>query len=63
MTEGSVHDSEFANGRLAMVAIVGIMFQNSETGRWVPGASLDNELGVQAPVGFSYPVGSIKGAI
>ena len=26
VTEGSVHDSEFANGCLAMVAIMGMMF-------------------------------------
>ena len=53
--------TEVANGRLAMVTIMGMMLQNGVTGMWVPGASLDNKFGVQAPVGFFDPVGSIKG--
>merc|ERR1719253_2458336 len=55
-------NSELANGRLAMVAIMGMMFQNGTFGTtgpemWLPGSAFENELGVQAPVGFWDPAG------
>jgi len=55
-------NSELANGRLAMVAITGMMFQNGFLGTtgapmWIPGGAFENELGVQAPVGFFDPLG------
>merc|ERR1719409_2169990 len=54
-------NAEINNGRLAMVAITGMVFQNSITGStgpemWFPSA-FENELGVQAPVGFWDPLG------
>jgi len=54
-------NSEINNGRLAMVAITGMVFQNAVTGTtgpdmWGLGA-FENELGVQAPVGFWDPLG------
>ncbi|KAL9139509.1 Light-harvesting complex [Amphidinium carterae] len=58
--------SELANGRLAMMALMGMMFQDGLTGSaygdWAlytdsPLRAFENELGVQAPVGFWDPVG------
>ncbi len=56
---------EPANGRLAMVAIMGQMFQGSTFGTagqqvWLPGSAFGSELGVQAPVGFWDPMGFCK---
>jgi len=53
-------NSGLANGRLAMFATMGVMFQNgvtSTTGQemWAPLAAFEQELGVQAPVGFLDP--------
>merc|ERR1719383_864678 len=56
-------NKELANGRLAMFAIMGMMFQNGFIGTagpemWTPSAApapsgaFESELGVQAPVGF-----------
>merc|ERR1712032_1745113 len=61
--------AEIANGRLAMVAIIGMFFQDGLTGSawgdWAsytdsPLRAFENELGVQAPVGFWDPVGYTK---
>merc|ERR1711933_497994 len=61
--------AEVANGRLAMVAIIGMFFQDGLTGSawgdWAlytasPLRAFENELGVQAPVGFWDPVGFTK---
>merc|ERR1712211_24624 len=58
--------AEIANGRLAMVAIIGMFFQDGLTGSawgdWSlytasPLRAFESELGVQAPVGFWDPVG------
>merc|ERR1711870_48697 len=58
--------AELANGRLAMVAIIGMFFQDGLTGSawgdWAlyeasPLRAFEGELGVQAPVGFWDPVG------
>jgi len=58
--------SELANGRLAMVAIMGMLFQDGVTGSAWGGLALntasawrafESELGVQPPVGFWDPVG------
>merc|ERR1712176_1507565 len=57
--------SEIANGRLAMSAIIMLFFQDGLTGTaWGDGPvinyivrAFENELGVQAPVGFWDPVG------
>merc|ERR1712228_940364 len=58
--------AEIANGRLAMVAIIGMFFQDGFTGSawgdWAlytasPLRAFDNELGVQDPVGFWDPAG------
>merc|ERR1712242_151516 len=55
-----------ANGRLAMVAIIGMFFQDGLTGSawgdWAsytdsPLRAFESELGVQAPVGFWDPLG------
>merc|ERR1740122_277357 len=55
-----------ANGRLAMMAIIGMFFQDRLTGSawgdWAnytdsPLRAFENELGVQAPVGFWDPAG------
>merc|ERR1739838_755769 len=57
--------AELANGRLAMVAIIGMFFQDGLTGSawgdWSlytasPLRAFENELGVQAPVGFWDPL-------
>eukprot|EP00972_Heterocapsa_arctica_P017308 2557086-Heterocapsa_arctica.AAC.1 len=58
-------NSELANGRLAMVAILGMMSQNGTSGTtgpqmWLPGSAFESELGVSAPVGFWDPMGSCK---
>merc|ERR1712151_7168 len=61
--------AELANGRLAMVAIIGMFFQDGLTGSawgdWAnyvdsPLRAFENELGVQPPVGFWDPVGFTK---
>merc|ERR1719206_816275 len=58
--------AEIANGRLAMVAIIGMFFQDGLTGSawgdWAnytdsPLRAFESELGVQAPVGFWDPAG------
>merc|ERR1712222_119904 len=58
--------AEIANGRLAMMAIIGMFFQDGLTGSawgdWalytaLPLRAFENELGVQDPVGFWDPVG------
>jgi len=59
-------NAELANGRLAMVAIIGMFFQDGLTGSawgdWSlytdsPLRAFESELGVQAPVGFWDPAG------
>merc|ERR1712176_668349 len=56
-------NAEIANGRLAMFAIMAMMFQNGTVGTtgpemWLPPAgAFENELGVQPPVGFWDPAG------
>merc|ERR1712039_426246 len=58
--------AELANGRLAMMAIIGMFFQDGLTGSawgdWAtytgsPLRAFESELGVQDPVGFWDPVG------
>merc|ERR1719436_845908 len=58
-------NAELANGRLAMMAIIGIFFQDGLTGSawgdWAlytdsPLRAFENELGVQPPVGFWDPL-------
>merc|ERR1711994_479941 len=58
--------AELANGRLAMMAIIGMFFQDGLTGSawgdWAnytdsPLRAFESELGVQAPVGFFDPLG------
>jgi len=59
-------NAELANGRLAMMAIIGMFFQDGLTGSawgdWAaytasPLRAFENELGVQDPVGFWDPLG------
>jgi len=59
-------NSEVANGRLAMAAIIGMFFQDGLTGSawgdWAlytesPLRAFENETGVQAPTGFWDPAG------
>merc|ERR1719408_1022837 len=59
-------NSEIANGRLAMMAIIGMFFQDGLTGSawgdWAaytgsPLRAFESELGVQDPVGFWDPLG------
>ncbi|CAK0817363.1 unnamed protein product [Prorocentrum cordatum] len=59
-------NSEIANGRLAMMAIIGMFYQDGLTGSawgdWdlytaSPLRAFENELGVQAPLGFWDPIG------
>jgi len=61
--------AEIANGRLAMMAIIGMFFQDGLTGSawgdWAnysdsPLRAFENEMGVQAPVGFFDPLGLCK---
>merc|ERR1712007_309847 len=61
--------AELANGRLAMVAIIGMFFQDGLTGSawgdWAlytasPLRAFESELGVQAPFGFWDPLGLSK---
>merc|ERR1712066_1081500 len=61
--------AELANGRLAMMAIIGMFFQDGLTGSawgdWAlytasPLRAFENELGVQAPLGFWDPMGLSK---
>jgi len=57
--------AELANGRLAMVAIMGMMFQNGWIGTtgpdmWIPASAFEGELGVQPPVGYFDPFGLSK---
>jgi len=61
--------AELANGRLAMMAIIGMFFQDGLTGSawgdWAlytgsPLRAFENELGVQAPAGFWDPLGLAK---
>merc|ERR1712127_266172 len=61
--------AELANGRLAMMAIIGMFFQDGLTGSawgdWAnytdsPLRAFENELGVQPPVGFFDPFGLTK---
>ena len=58
--------ADLANGRLAIMAIIGMFLQDGLTGSACgacalytasPLRSFDNELGVQAPVGFCDPAG------
>merc|ERR1712222_291849 len=58
--------AEIANGRLAMMAIIGMFFQDGLTGSawgdWAlytasPLRAFESELGVQDPVGFWDPAG------
>merc|ERR1712210_184953 len=58
--------AELANGRLAMMAIIGMFFQDGLTGSawgdWAvytasPLRAFESELGVQDPVGFWDPLG------
>merc|ERR1712060_311707 len=62
-------NAEIANGRLAMVAIIGMWFQDGLTGSawgdWSlytesPLRAFESELGVQAPAGFWDPLGFTK---
>jgi len=61
--------AEIANGRLAMMAIIGMFFQDGLTGSawgdWAlytdsPLRAFESELGVQAPFGFWDPAGMTK---
>merc|ERR1719436_2050735 len=61
--------AEIANGRLAMMAIIGMFFQDGLTGSawgdWAlytgsPLRAFEGELGVQAPVGYWDPAGLCK---
>jgi len=62
-------NAELANGRLAMMAIIGMFFQDGLTGSawgdWAnytdsPLRAFENELGVQAPLGYFDPLGLSK---
>jgi hypothetical protein len=62
-------NAEIANGRLAMMAIIGMFYQDGLTGSawgdWElytdsPLRAFENELGVQAPAGFFDPLGLSK---
>merc|ERR1711907_325261 len=61
--------AEIANGRLAMMAIIGMFYQDGLTGSawgdWAnytasPLRAFESELGVQAPVGYWDPLGLSK---
>merc|ERR1712023_152312 len=62
-------NAEIANGRLAMMAIIGMFFQDGLTGSawgdWAlytasPLRAFESELGVQAPLGYWDPAGISK---
>ena len=62
-------NAELANGRLAMMAIIGMFFQDGLTGSawgdWAnytesPLRAFESELGVQAPLGYFDPLGLSK---
>merc|ERR1712203_1067062 len=58
-------NAEIANGRLAMVAIMGMMFQDGTFGTtgpemWLPGSAFESELGAMRPLGFWDPLGFCK---
>eukprot|EP00444_Apocalathium_aciculiferum_P033619 CAMPEP_0183484804 /NCGR_PEP_ID=MMETSP0370-20130417/179107_1 /TAXON_ID=268820 /ORGANISM="Peridinium aciculiferum, Strain PAER-2" /LENGTH=847 /DNA_ID=CAMNT_0025678097 /DNA_START=117 /DNA_END=2660 /DNA_ORIENTATION=- len=62
-------NAELANGRLAMMAIIGMFVQDGLTGSawgdWAlytasPMRAFENEMGVQAPLGFFDPIGYTK---
>merc|ERR1719277_2569551 len=62
-------NAEIANGRLAMMAIIGMFYQDGLTGSawgdWSsyadsPLRAFEGELGVQAPVGYWDPLGLAK---
>ncbi|CAK8991028.1 unnamed protein product [Durusdinium trenchii] len=62
-------NAEIANGRLAMMAIIGMFFQDGLTGSawgdWAnytesPLRAFESELGVQAPLGYFDPMGLSK---
>merc|ERR1719414_1784634 len=62
-------NAELVNGRLAMMAIIGMFFQDGLTGSawgdWAlytasPLRAFESEMGVQAPVGFWDPAGLCK---
>lgn len=58
-------NAELANGRLAMVAIMGMLFQNGTVGStgpemWLASGAFEGELGVQPPLGFWDPAGLAK---
>ncbi|CAK9029385.1 unnamed protein product [Durusdinium trenchii] len=62
-------NAEIANGRLAMMAIIGMFFQDGLTGSawgdWAnytesPLRAFESELGVQPPIGFWDPLGFTK---
>ncbi|CAK0902465.1 unnamed protein product [Prorocentrum cordatum] len=62
-------NAEIANGRLAMMAIIGMFYQDGLTGSawgdWAsytdsPLRAFESELGVQAPLGFWDPIGFTK---
>jgi len=59
-------NSEINNGRLAMLAIAGMVVQSTINGgttgpaMWFPSSAFESELGVQAPVGFFDPLGLAK---
>jgi hypothetical protein len=55
-------NAELANGRLAMTAIMAMMFQNGTVGTtgpemWLGANAFENEIGVQPPTGFWDPAG------
>lgn len=58
-------NSELANGRLAMLAILGMLVQNGTFGTtgpqmWLPASAFETELGAQAPFGFWDPAGLVR---